>query len=30
VGWWTWTQAVLSLFVMGTSAALMARSGRQG
>jgi hypothetical protein len=28
VGWWTWTQAALSLFVMGTSAALMARSGR--
>jgi hypothetical protein len=30
VGWWTWTQVVLSLFVMGTSAALMARSGRTG
>jgi len=29
VGWWTWTQAALSLFVMGTSAVLMARSGRQ-
>jgi hypothetical protein len=29
VGWWTWTQAGLSLFVLGTSAALMARSGRQ-
>jgi hypothetical protein len=28
VGWWTWTQAALSLFVMGTSAALMARRGR--
>ena len=30
VGWWTWTQAGMSLFVMGTSAVLMARSGRQG
>jgi hypothetical protein len=27
VGWWTWVQAVLSLSVMGTGAALMARRG---
>jgi hypothetical protein len=25
VGWWTWTQTVLSLLVLGTSAALLAR-----
>jgi hypothetical protein len=25
VGWWTWTQTLLSLFVLGTSAALLAR-----
>jgi hypothetical protein len=29
VGWWTWTQAALSLFVMGTSAVLLARTGRR-
>jgi hypothetical protein len=29
VGWWTWVQAGLSLAVMGTSAALMARRGGQ-
>lgn len=29
VGWWTWAQAVLSLYVMSTSAVLMAWSGRQ-
>ncbi len=29
VGWWTWVQTGLSLFVLGTSAALMARAGRQ-
>jgi hypothetical protein len=29
VGWWTWTQTGLSLFVLGTSAALMARAGRR-
>jgi len=29
VGWWTWAQTGLSLFVLGTSAALMARAGRQ-
>ena len=29
VGWWTWAQVGLSLYVMGTSAVLMARSGRQ-
>jgi hypothetical protein len=28
VGWWTWTQAGLSLFVLGTSAALLAAGGR--
>ncbi|WP_164704645.1 hypothetical protein [Blastococcus litoris] len=27
VGWWTWTQAALSLSVMGTSAFLMRRNG---
>jgi hypothetical protein len=25
MGWWTWAQAALSLFVLGTSAALMPR-----
>jgi hypothetical protein len=25
VGWWTWTQTVLSLLVLGTSAVLLAR-----
>src|SRR4051812_28455195 len=25
VGWWTWAQTLLSLFVLGTSAALLAR-----
>ena len=29
VGWWTWVQTGLSLFVLGTSAALMARAGRR-
>jgi hypothetical protein len=29
VGWWTWTQTGLSLFVLGTSAALMAGMGRR-
>ena len=29
VGWWTWTQTALSLFVLGTSAALMASAGRR-
>jgi hypothetical protein len=29
VGWWTWAQTGLSLFVLGTSAALMARPGRR-
>ena len=29
VGWWTWAQVGLSLYVMGTSAMLMARSSRQ-
>ena len=27
VGWWTWVQTGLTLFVLGTSAALMARRG---
>jgi hypothetical protein len=27
VGWWTWAQTGLSLFVLGTSAVLMARRG---
>lgn len=30
VGWWTWVQTGLSLLVLGTSAALMARRGRAG
>ena len=29
VGWWTWVQTGLSLFVLGTSAALMAGMGRR-
>ena len=29
VGWWTWTQTALSLFVLGTSAVLMKVSARQ-
>jgi peptidoglycan/LPS O-acetylase OafA/YrhL len=29
VGWWTWVQTGLSLFVLGTSAALMAGAGRR-
>ena len=29
VGWWTWVQTGLSLVVLGTSAALMARMSRQ-
>ena len=29
VGWWTWTQTGLSLFVLGTSAVLVARTGRR-
>ncbi len=30
VGWWTWTQTGLSLFVLATSAVLMARRGAPG
>jgi hypothetical protein len=29
LGWWTWAQTGLSLFVLGTSAALMARTGQR-
>lgn len=29
VGWWTWAQTALSLVVLGTSAALIRRSGPQ-
>jgi hypothetical protein len=29
VGWWTWTQTGLSLFVLCTSAAVLARGGRR-
>jgi hypothetical protein len=30
IGWWTWVQVAMSLFVMGTSAGLLARRGRTG